>query len=217
MNITHEKKKPLSDVLYEFSLEDRPLNAELLEEYVRRHSEHAEALTDFAIDLAVEKLRESCTTEVNEAKISEKTSPAVSKAISLFHNRLHELTQAKSKDVAPVASSASTLNPFATLDTPSFRGLAKALNVTTMFLIKLRDRLIEPATIPFRFLQRLGDTMQLSVDILRAHLAAPIVVQVAGQRYSSEEKPQATKRQTYEEAVKLSNLSEEAQRDLLSL
>lgn len=213
----NESNKSLSDVLYEFSLEDRPLDAELLEEYVRRYGDHDGALTDFAIELAVEKLRDSCTTEVNEAEISEKTSPAVSKAISLFHNRVHELSQAKSKAVAPAATSASMLNPFLTLDTANFRGLAKALNVTTTFVMKLRDRVIEPATIPLRFLERLADAMQLSVDTLRAHFGAPINVQVAGQLYKSDEKPRAPKRQTFEEAVKSAGLSPEAERELLSL
>lgn len=216
MNMTNETKKPLSDVLYEFSLEERPLNAELLEEYVRKYSEYAGALTDFAIELAVENLQDSCTTEVNEAELSEQTSPAVSKAISLFHNRLHELTQAKAKAEAPVATS-STLNPFTNLDTPSFQGLAKALNVTPIFVMKLRDRVIEPATIPLRFLQRLSEKMKLTVDTLRAHFAAPMLVQVAGQSYKAEGKPEAQKRQTFEEAVRSSRLSEEAERDLLSL
>jgi hypothetical protein len=212
----NENRLLLRDVLYEFSLDEREPNAELLDEYVRRHSEYAEALTEFAIELAVDRLRESCESPVNEAEISQKTSPAVSSAISAFHNRLHELSKEEPAKSA-AAVSPSTLNPFINLNRDSFRALAESIHANTVFLLKVRDRLIEPATIPFRFLERLSEQMNVSIQDLKAHFEAPVNVALAGQLYKSEGKPEAPKRQNFADAVRSSDLDEASQKDLLSL
>lgn len=208
---------PLREVLYAFSLEDRRLDADLLDEYVRRYREYAAPLTDFAIELAIDRLHDNCVPPVEAVESSRKVSPAVSRAISRFHNRLHQLTQVATEPVerAVMKTVSQAINPFSRLDRASFRGLAKSLGVNSVFLSKLRDRLIEPATIPMGFLHRLAEAVGVSVDSLKTHFAAP--PQVAAQFYKAEQKPEAVSRQSFREAVESSGLTPEEQRKLLSL
>ena len=46
--------KSLSDAMYAMSLAKRIPDAELVEDFVRRYPLHAEALTEFAVELAID-------------------------------------------------------------------------------------------------------------------------------------------------------------------
>ena len=60
---------------------------------MRRYPEFGEELTEFAIALAVDALRSERVTEAAEAALDPSVvSPAVSRAISHFQNRLHAVT-----------------------------------------------------------------------------------------------------------------------------
>src|SRR4051812_45529803 len=144
---SNDNPMSLRDVLYAFSLEDRRLDADLVDEYVRRFKEYAAPLTDFAIELALDRLHDQCSPAV-AATSSREVSPSVSRAISRFQNRLHQLSQAapKAAERTVQATVSSPINPFSNLDRSSFRGLAKALGVNSVFLNKMRDRLIDPGT-----------------------------------------------------------------------
>ena len=52
---------PLRDAMYAMSLAKPVPDAELLDEYVRLYPEHAEALTEFAVELAVDALLHDAT------------------------------------------------------------------------------------------------------------------------------------------------------------
>jgi hypothetical protein len=107
-------------------------------------------------------------------------------------------------------------NPFAALDRQGFRALVSQLDVNSAFLSKLRDRTIEPISIPRAYCRHLAQEMDEDADAMAAHLYAPQESVAAGrQLYKAEGKPAAT-RQSFEEAVKTSGLSEEQQRRLLS-
>lgn len=208
---------PLRDILYAFSLEERQLNADLLDEYVCRFKEYAVPLTDFAIELAIDRLHDSCVKPLEVIESSCKVSPAVSRAISRFHNRLHQLSQPGPNATERTVQLTTSLpiNPFATLDRESFRSLARAMGVTPVFLSKLRDRLIEPATIPLAFICRLADLIHTSVDSLKTHFAASS--QTGLQFYKSDHKPEAAIRQSFSDAVRTSGLTEDERRNLLNL
>ena len=45
---------PLRDAMYAMSLAKPVPDAELLDDFVRRYPQHADALTEFAIELAIE-------------------------------------------------------------------------------------------------------------------------------------------------------------------
>ena len=52
--MTTKDEPSLRDVLYEFSLSGHVPNAEVLDEFIRRYPEHATALSEFAIALALD-------------------------------------------------------------------------------------------------------------------------------------------------------------------
>src|SRR3981189_817772 len=122
------------------------------------------------------------------------------------------------RTAAPSARVATTsvANPFASLDRERFRALASRIDANAVMISKLRDRLIDPATIPRGFCDYLAEEMDEPVDALIAHLYAPPEVSSARQLYKAEGKPALTARQSFEEAVAGSGLSEEQRRHLLS-
>jgi hypothetical protein len=208
---------PLRDAMYAMSLAKSVPDAELLDEFVRRYPEHAEALTDFAIELAIDGLTHGDDDDETEIPADlEAISSSVSRVMSQFQNRLFEMSQERT--AAPSARVATTpvANPFASLDRERFRALASRIDANAVMLSKLRDRLIDPATIPRRFCDHLAEEMDEPVDALIAHLYAPPEVSSARQLYKAEGKPSLTARQNFEEAVAGSGLSEEQRRRLLS-
>ncbi|HMO11132.1 MAG TPA: hypothetical protein PKB06_06445 [Actinotalea sp.] len=214
---SNENPVSLNDVLYAFSLDGRRLDADLVDEYTRRFKEYPAPLTDFAIDLALDRLQDACSPAAEATARSGAVSPSVSRAISRFQNRLHQLRQPvpQTAERTAQARSARPINPFASLDRSSFRALAKRLGVNAVFLNKLRDRLIEPATIPAAFLNRVADAFGTSVDSIRSHFTGPPLG--GAQFYKADQKPEAVARQSFREAVTSSGLSPEEQRELLGL
>ena len=142
---------PLRDVLYALSLAKPIPDAEVLDDFVRRYPEYAAALTDFAIELVMDALSSEAVNECTPSETTTVVSPAVSRAMSRFQNRLYAVQQAKAERsvTAPVE------NPFAALDRSSFRSLAQRLNANAVFLSKLRDHQIDPDTMPDSFCQTL--------------------------------------------------------------
>lgn len=205
--------RPLRDVMYEMSLVKHIPDPELLDEFVRQYPQHAEALTEFAIELAIDALLVRDVDEDIPAD-PETVSPIVSRVMSQFENRLYERRQARA-DTPP--ASASAVNLFATLDRAEYRVLATQLDVNSVFLSKLRDRIIDPETIPKGFCRHVADEMDEDLPRLCDHLYAPQESPNHGRQfYKAEGKPAVTARQSFEEAVKSSGLTEDQQRRLLS-
>ena len=105
----------MSDILYKLALDERPLNADVLDEYVRAHPQHAQELTAFAIELALDALLcqdvDAVATNIDYTR----QSAAVSAAVSRFHNQLFEVRRhasplAKVAPPPPVEFPASDLN-----------------------------------------------------------------------------------------------------------
>ena len=76
-----------SDVMYEFSLAKPIPDADLLDQCVRRFPQHAAALTDLAISIVLDAARPD---EEDVTEVDTPLSPAVSRAMSRFQNRLYE-------------------------------------------------------------------------------------------------------------------------------
>lgn len=206
---------PLRDVMYAMSLAKSVPDAELLDEFVRRYPEHADALTEFAIELALDGLQHG-DDDLDVPADPDAISPAVSRVMSQFQNRLFEISQKRALSPAARATTASVANPFTALDRDGFRALASRLDINTALLSKLRDRHIEPATIPRGFCKHVAEEMHEDFDLLNAHLYAPPEAAPVRQYYKAEGKPKAHARQSFEVAVRGSGLSEEQQRRLLS-
>jgi hypothetical protein len=205
----------LSDAMYAMSLATRAPDAELLDEFVRRYPEHAQALTNFAIEITLDTLQHG-DEPVEATADPENISPVVSRVMSRFQNRLFEIVQKPAPPQSANVAVAPAANPFALLDRHSYRVLASRLDINTAMLSKLRDRQIEPITIPRSFCQHVADVMDQDTDVLSTHFHAAPDPAPQPQYYKAEGKPTTHTRQSFEEAVRGSGLSAEQQQRLLA-
>lgn len=211
--------RSLREAFYALSIAQDIPDAKLLDDMVRRYPEFSEELTEFAIALAVDALRDERVTEAAEATLNpDVVSPAVSRAISHFQNRLHAVTAgARATETKPTpATSADAPNPFLALPRQEFRGLAARLNANAVFVGKLRDRQIDPRTMTPGFQQRVAEELKAPLDVVVAHFAAGQAAPTR-QFFKAEGKPSAGGQQTFEEAVRSCGLSEAQQQALLEL
>jgi hypothetical protein len=211
--------RALREAFYVLSTAQDMPDAKLLDDVVRRYPQFSEELTEFAIAVAVDALRGERAVEAAEASLDPKVvSPAVSRAMSHFQNRLHGLTAgvgASPRGAAP-SRGVDAPNPFLGLPREEFRAFAGRLNANGVFVGKLRDRQIDPDTMTFGFQKRVADELRVPLNVVAAHFSAEPVVS-ARQFYKAEGKPSTSARQTFEEAVRNSGLDEAQQRSLLDL
>jgi hypothetical protein len=203
---------PLDDVLNAFALAKAVPDAETLDEFTRKYPAYADALTEFAVELLLD---DALADEADEVSGGESVSPAVSRAISYFQNAVYEIEK---KSAAPLHSVQQTRNLFADMDRARFRSVAGSLHANNTFMIKLRDRMIEPDSLISRtgFCQRVAEEIGEPVDMVIAHFKGAQVI-ARGQHFKSDEKPALSKRETFEEAVRNSGLTPEQQSYLLGL
>jgi hypothetical protein len=134
--------------------------------------------------------------------------------MSRFHNRLHAVRRETGARGDVLASAVA--NPFASLDRAALRGLGERLGVSTVFMMKLRDRQIRSDTITDGFRHFVADNMEVPVEVITGHFAARPEM-LTGVHFSAEQKPEVGPQQTFEEAVRSSGLTPEQQNRLLSL
>jgi hypothetical protein len=209
MNTKKERKSPpLAEVLEELMLAEAPLSADVLSEFTRRYPEYADALLEYAVELVAEAAFEE---SVPEQVSTPESAANAARAMSRFQNRIYELQQQGTS-----SPEAGVENPLATLDTATLRAVMKDLNVTPVFLMKLRDRRIREDTIPKPFTDRLARGIKVSPEKLRKRLAAPSELRQASS-WKSDKKPEAPPKETFEEAIVSSNLTAEQQAALRTM
>ena len=207
----------LREALYVLSTEQDVPDAKLLDDVVRWYPQFAEELTEFAIDIALDALRGERVVEDAEAAIDPSAvSPAVSRAMSHFQNRLHAVTVGAAEARSTRADVADAPNPFSGLPRNEFRAFAARLNANAVFVGKLRDRHIDPATMTPGFQRRVADELKAPLDVVVAHFAARQAAPT-GQFFKAEGKPSTGAQQSFEEAVSSSGLSEAQQKILLEV
>ena len=209
----------LREAFYALSIAQDVPDAKLLDDIVRQYPQYGDELTEFAIAIAVDTLAGDRAIEAAEAAIDPSVvSPAVSRAMSHFQNRLHAVTTGTgaTQAMATSAKVADAPNPFLGLPRSEFRALAERLNANTVFIGKLRDRQIDSNTMALSFQKRVADELRAPLEVVVAHFAARQTAP-AGQFYKAEGKPSTGAQQTFEEAVRSSGLSEAQQRSLLEL
>jgi len=214
MTITNSQTPAaLRNIFYEFALAHPYPDAAALDAFTRRYPQHASDLTEFAIELAIDAMleRQASVQPVGE---DDEDSPEVDLAMSRFQNRLYEVHRATPP--APATPTAPVDNPFLGLDRTRTRALAVRLNANNVFVMMLRDREIDPGTMTEGFQSELEDEMHVPMDVLCAHFSAQPQVQ-GHVRFASDVKPTASRKLTFEEAVRSAGLSAEQQAYLLSL
>lgn len=206
----------LREAFYELSLAKHAPDADLLDEMVCRYPQFAEELTSFAIELAVDALHDKIgASSAEPAAHLSHVSPAVSRAMSRFQNRLHSVRQKTAPTTPPALSTEPVSNPFAVLKREEFRAFARRIGANTVFVAKLRDRQIEPDTIPQQFQQMIADELSAPLDVVIAHFAASSGMSSSQQFFKAEGKPNLVQRQSFEDAVRSSGLSDDQQQSLL--
>jgi hypothetical protein len=181
---------------------------------VRNYPEHAAELTEMAIELALDALNDNEDNGDNSSAAAAEASEAVSTAMSRFQNRLYQVRTAERASQTKAA--VGPRNPFALLDRAQLRALGQRLKANTVFILKLRDRLIEAETMTEGFKRYVANELKAPFDIVAAHFSGHAEV-AAQASYKADQKPKAGKKQPFEEAVRTSGLSPEQQAYLRSL
>lgn len=209
----------LRDALYSLSIAKAVPDANLLDDVVRRYPQFGDELTDFAISIAIDALHGEIVLDAAETALDPAVaSPSVARAMSRFQNRLHaetsgrDLTQATER-----SSSGEAVNPFASLSRDEFRAVARRLDANSVFVAKLRDRQIRPDTLTQGFRKRVANDLTAPLDVVVAHFAAAQAIGAHSQFFKADGKPNDGGRQSFEEAVRSSGLTEDQQRALLAL
>lgn len=222
MNALRTPASPtLREALYSLAVAKEIPDAKVLDDVVRRFPQYGNELTEFAIAVAVDALRGDVDVGVAEREIDpDAVSPAVSRAMSRFQNRLYAVTSGTKPVITPAERSTASAptNPIAALSRDEFRAFARRLNASNVFAMKLRDRKVLPDTLTPGFRKRVADELSAPLDVVVAHFAAG---QSGGARaqqfFKADGKPTESGQQTFEEAVRSSGLSDEQQRELLGL
>lgn len=201
----------LEDALYSLAVADRGPDAGDIDALVREFPEYAEYITDTLVALAVD---DNCFEEELKDDHEGSISPAVSRVMSRFNNRLHEVRKLDTD--SKVRKYAVGENPFALLERDQLRAIAVGLNANTMFVVKLRDRLIDPETMSNGFKSLVARELATTVAIIVAHLNGPPIVATRS-RYKADKRPEALKRQSFKDAVARSGLSDKQQSFLMSV
>ena len=136
MTANNKTDTSLKHAMYALSLAARVPDAELLDEFVRRYPQHAEALTEFAIELTADAMLDG-NEEPDMPANPDAVSPAVSRAMGQFQNRLSAARQGLAAGWRARDAALPVRNPFASLDREGFRALASRINVNTVLLAKL--------------------------------------------------------------------------------
>lgn len=182
-------------VLMAFSMEPRH-GRETLERYIREYPQHATALIDCSIDLLHEP-------PADDAPATVVSDSAVDKAWQRFERAVQQ-------------PDAEVANPFAKLNTSSFKSLARSLDVSNLFLMRVRDRAISATTIPARFVEKLASELGATAQAVGAYLQGPPGM-VSGHAFRSSMKPSVGEQITFDQAVATSQLTPEQQATLKAL
>lgn len=216
MRVTQENGElERSEAFYELSLARDVPDAATLDEVCRHYPQYCAQLTQFAIDLALDALVGE-TQPVDSSPVS----ASVSRAISNFHNQLHAARKTPlsllAKARAETKVDEQVENPFTKLERQEFRALAKRLDVSTVFLVKMRDRQIACETMTAGFVRYLAEELPFPQDLLTRHFAGSRELK-SPTYHKADHKPSDGGRQSFEDAVRSSALTKAQQKRLLSL
>ena len=190
---TEHSRLDEEEVLLAFSAEHKHDRA-TLERYLSQFPEHAQALVDCSIELMMNVSLASEDVRVPSDQVVEKAWQQFQAAMGSIQ-------------------STAVANPFAQLTPTAFKTVAKRLDISNLFLIRVRERAIDAATIPWRFVQRLATELGATADAVSAYLRSPPAM-VSNQSFRSNVKPEVSAQISFEQAVDTSQLTP-AQKDAL--
>lgn len=182
-------KLPLEEVLFSFSAEPSH-DRVTLGKYLQSYPEYSEELVDLSIELLILPARET--------KVVDLPNAAVDYALARFHSKVKGLSESTASKVVS--------NPFHGMDSGKFQSLAQQLDINSLFLTYFRDRTIDFTSIPQRFVAKLAEGLEISIDTIKEHLCAPPVVS-SSQSFKSDHKPEAKAKIMFDQALEKARLS----------
>ncbi len=183
----------------DFATAEQGSTEEMLADFVRRFPEHEQALRHLFATLGEEEATE--WTEIVPQPAQTTSLEQRVRALGLFDQ---------------IASSASEKAPFEGRSPQELRQLAKDLNLSTVFFAKLKDRVIDVQTMSDVFLCWLAAPMGATIQSLRDYFSAEPRM-AKGLAFKADGKPQTKAKQSFEEALESSGLSDEQKRMLKEL
>lgn len=185
-------------------------NPAILERYCTQYPQFARELTDHAVQWLIGEAM--AVAEPSSSSVEHSSSGLVSRAISRLYDRIRERDLARSG--TPVRGQQSH-GVFEGLGVERVREIRDELGLDTPLMSKLRNRLIDPETVPRAFLERFAKSLQRSVDEIVGYLKLPPTVH-AQASFKAEGKPMTgAQRESFDDAVRKSSLDEECRRAVL--
>jgi hypothetical protein len=180
-------------VLDAFSVEPRP-DRETLERYLQAYPDYAEALVDLSRELS-RVLRE------DETPLSAEERALIDAAW-----RRHAADHA-----ANVVA-----DPFAALSAGDLREVARRLDVPRQIVTAFREQRVILSSVPRRFLTRLADAVNSSVDSLEALWSDLIRTPAPARSYKADAKPTAVEPVSFERLLIDAGVTEKKRAELMA-
>jgi len=184
---TENSRLDEEEVLLAFSVEPQH-DRVTLEHYLDKYPEHALALVDCSIELMMD-----ATHSGEEVQVS--SDQVVDQAWQQF-----QAAMGSAQGTAAVA------NPFAQLQPTAFKSVARKLDISNLFLIRVRERAIDASTIPLRFVQKLAAELDATTDAVSAYLRSPPTMGTS-LSFRSNVKPEVAAQIPFDQAVETSQLN----------
>jgi len=143
-----------NDVLYEFAMTYQHPDIDQLDEYTRRYPSYADALTVLAFEFALDESLPDSESVDEQPTADPQIDAMLSRAMSRFQNLLFEIrdeeeVSASKPDLKRRAAPSGDL--LAQRTPEQMQALCRHLDVSPLFLKRLRDREIRADTIPKGF------------------------------------------------------------------
>lgn len=173
----------LEEVLESFSIE-HDVGTATLQKYLTAYPEFSNEIIDLSREVA--------------RALAEDEEPLSDYDRCLIRSAVTRIQNAPGKTI---------IDPLADLSAQKMRDISKVLNLPRQVLMAFRERTVAVGSIPQRFLSRLAELLQSSVQQLTTSLEQP-PMEVAGS-YKSEGKPCNVEKISFEQTLRDADLSEE--------
>jgi hypothetical protein len=187
--------KDRETILYAFAIEPSR-DQGTLDRYLAQYPDLADELIDLAFEL-----------RFATAQLPSETAPAADTGMQSAWEEFIACAPGKAKP----AKAGSFLSKFRG---QAFADLAIRLKVPRSILTAFRDRLVEPLSVPERFLCRFAEAAESSLQEVLEYLANPPLV-IGTAQFKADKKPSPQGRVTFRHLVESTEMSDEEREELL--
>jgi hypothetical protein len=182
-------------ILYAFAVEPSH-DQDTLNRYLAQHPDLANELIDLAFEL-----------RLAAAELPDQRPATADPGMQSAWAEFIECAPAKTKP----AKAGSFLSKFRG---QAFADLASRLKVPRSILTAFRDRLVEPLSVPERFLRRIAAAAESSLQEVREYLSQPPLI-IGTAQFKADKKPALQAQVSFQQLVESTEMTDEERRDLL--